>query len=79
MTELKPCPFCGGKGHIVKMMNEFAPCCMNGYYADGRTAVCYMAPRFPAFPTYDEALEAWNMRAISDKDDLLKEGEKNAN
>lgn len=67
---LEPCPFCGGKGHIVKMGNEFAPCCMNGYYANGRTTVCYMAPRFPAFPTYEEAAEAWNNRS-----DNIKHGE----
>lgn len=59
---LKPCPFCGGKGHIVRMVNQFAPCCMNGYYSGERTTVCYMAPRFPAFPTYEEAAEAWNRR-----------------
>lgn len=61
-NKLKPCPFCGGKGHIVEMVNSFAPCRMNGYYSEERTAECYMAPKFPAFPTYEEAVEAWNNR-----------------
>ena len=62
---LKPCPFCGGKGHIAKWGNEYAPCCMKGYYSGARKADCYMAPRFPAFSSYEEAAEAWNRRAAN--------------
>ena len=64
---LEPCPFCGGKGHIVKTGKEYAPCCMNAYFSGERTAVCYLAPRFPAFPTYEEAAEAWNSRSDNNK------------
>lgn len=59
---LESCPFCGGKGHIVKECNQYAPCCLNGYIPDKDSPKCYMAPHFPAFPTFEEAVEAWNNR-----------------
>ncbi|WP_303834642.1 hypothetical protein [Ruminococcus flavefaciens] len=60
---LEKCPFCGGKGHIVKEGGQYAPCCMNGYIPEKDCPECYMAPHFPAFPTFEEAVEAWNRRA----------------
>lgn len=59
---LEKCPFCGGKGHIVKECNQYAPCCLNGYIPSEASSKCYMAPRFPAFQTFEAAVEAWNRR-----------------
>ena len=60
---LKNCPFCGGKGHIVKECQQYAPCCLNAYIPEKDSPICYMAPHFPAFETIEEAVDAWNRRA----------------
>lgn len=55
MSELKPCPFCGGEAKIVKSPE-------NEYIAICRNKQCNASVGF--FPnTRKEAIEAWNRRA----------------
>ena len=65
MSELKPCPFCGGRAIIRQIpedflpYDKFAPCCDNhkcvafyiGYCDEG------------IYDTKTKAVEAWNRRA----------------
>lgn len=57
--ELKPCPFCGGEGHIIK--TDFG----NGYqkYYHGVCLDCGMETKNYVHITKEEAIEAWNRRA----------------
>lgn len=48
--ELKPCPFCGGKGEIQGLYGAFVSC-----------IDCYIEGPYKAFE--EEAIEAWNTRA----------------
>ncbi|MGN0733702.1 MAG: Lar family restriction alleviation protein [Emergencia sp.] len=53
MTELKPCPFCGGKAEMVLFIGNFGVGCTN----------C-MGSMFPVNgQTKEEAIKAWNRRA----------------
>ena len=51
MTELRKCPFCGGK---VEMYNY----CFNEWYIGCRECSCDLG----VFDTKEEAIEAWNKR-----------------
>lgn len=55
--ELKPCPFCGGRGKLYKVWSGYSvKCC-----GDER---CHLqAVPFPAYTTKERAIEAWNRRA----------------
>jgi hypothetical protein len=62
MEELKPCPFCGGKAHLIQ-----TECLSNGVVLHH---VYHSDPRCPLNPvctknmdTPEEAIEAWNRRA----------------
>ena len=60
MTELKPCPFCGGKASLIRYHN------IKGGY-------CYCTvckTRKPNSLTIEEAIEAWNRRAEDEKSKL---------
>jgi len=61
MTELKPCPFCGGEA-ILDRHDIFCDCGVKmqiPMYVSGKESV-------DGFPTYEEArqemIEAWNRR-----------------
>lgn len=57
MTELKPCPFCGGKAEIIFLPEyKYKP-----YTATCVTGGC-KAAIFP-FTTPEEATKRWNRRA----------------
>lgn len=53
MTELKPCPFCGGKAYVQEHLS--------GLYRSVICKVCCAATRM--FQKEKEAIEAWNRRA----------------
>ena len=58
-AELKPCPFCGGKGYIIMVQNRF--------YATCDTCTCRIASDCLDLRYYGdvlaEVIEAWNTRA----------------
>lgn len=64
MTDLKPCPFCGGKAKVYKPDPEVDP---QWYIACPNYREC-CAPTAVGM-TYEEAAASWNRRA----DDPLKE------
>ena len=57
--ELKPCPFCGGKGVLVRIDHK--------YYVTCDTCTCRTASGYIGFRYYGdaeaEAIAAWNTRA----------------
>lgn len=59
MTELKPCPFCGGEPEVIgwkwEDMTEHRVRCL--------TVNCPVNPRTPIYDTEAEAIDAWNTRA----------------
>ncbi len=68
MSELKPCPFCGGKA-IIRHNEDF-----NTYYPECETGADCLGCCFDeaSFPTEQETLEAWNTRPQNDG--LCEEG-----
>ena len=67
MEELKPCPFCGGEAHFIKVKHVvgvwYTVCC------DDAECIGHEQSRF--YTLRRLAAEAWNRRAI-DRDELLK-------
>lgn len=69
MSELKPCPFCGGEAHVVEgMYNSYQEgyavrCrhCALTLGASGRLGECYEWSC--CYENEAEAIEAWNTRA----------------
>ena len=54
MSELLPCPFCGGEARLIMSSPDwFFPACMN------RECACDWTD---SYPTKAEAIEAWNTR-----------------
>ena len=51
MTELKPCPFCGGEASMYIAYDD-------GYYVCCDECGCGL----PVYNTEEEAIEAWNRR-----------------
>lgn len=64
--EMKPCPFCGGKAHVIKR-----ECLSNGYISYGIShstfehASCILSGQTldAVFETEEKAVAAWNERA----------------
>lgn len=62
MSELKPCPFCGGEAEIKR--REFMAINHQTWYVRCRSNErCYANSQLIDFPTESEAIEAWNRRA----------------
>lgn len=63
MTELKPCPFCGGKAEFCATCMDYAfvKCRECGAKTDN-IAISY------EYSAKDVAIEAWNRRASDDAD-----------
>lgn len=59
MTELKPCPFCGGKAEEYRISS------INGTMIgiECKNPKCLISPMTPAWKRRAEATKAWNMRA----------------
>ena len=60
MTELKPCPFCGGEARRVTVRHpsghlQYAICCIN--------EKCFVCPTTAAYKTKGADARAWNRRA----------------
>ena len=66
MSELKPCPFCGGEAKINENYSGYIPYCTNRECAGDKVF----------FDTDEEAIEEWNKRADNwisvDGEDLPK-------
>ena len=54
-TELKPCPFCGGKARLITYDT-----CTCVYYVKCDSASCGIKPVTWIYTTGEEAVEAWN-------------------
>ena len=66
MSELKPCPFCGGEAEILTAES------MHGGYLSG--IMCNdCRSRGDVYDTEAEAIEAWNTRAVVDITSLLNQ------
>ena len=69
MTELKRCPFCGGKAKYkrttIKMNGVWCDTvCVRCISCDSRTGrILYDARKHPNGEEYEEAAKAWNRRA----------------
>lgn len=50
-TELKPCPFCGGKSQVLNVVHHYMVCCTKCYGMIG------------LFDKERSAIKAWNRRA----------------
>ena len=55
MTEIKPCPFCGGEATFISDHRGEDIACQN----DG---CCTNPSTSDFYDTYEEAIEAWNTR-----------------
>ena len=55
MTNLLPCPFCGGEAYIGVSSDGYGVSCINDK--------CIDMLKLDAIPTEAEAIEAWNTRA----------------
>ena len=65
MSELKPCPFCGGHAFIKK--DE--PICIAGHYIETVTIYChnYECDTEITYDTKDQAINKWNNRPHENK------------
>lgn len=65
-TELKPCPFCGGKAEILKptpRISRYRAYIYSVYCSDCDLLFGYDEDYGGIFETDQEAIEAWNRRA----------------
>lgn len=58
MSELKPCPFCGGEASIAVLYGLFAVGCNSGSNCPGNIEKCA-----PMYFEKETAKEYWNKRA----------------
>ena len=69
MSDLKPCPFCGGEAEVtrnyytVQDITLWQVRCKTRPYAVDEGKQCYTMDSFILFDTEAEAIEAWNRRA----------------
>ena len=56
MTELKPCPFCGGKAEAIRVY-------ANEWYVQCTICPCTM---IGGYYTEKEAIESWNKRVVAE-------------
>ena len=67
MSELKPCPFCGGKAGVgvtkKSVRNQYAVCCSNTRCIANRLG----NPFVMHYLSEAEAIEAWNRRANDER------------
>ena len=59
MSDLKPCPFCGGKANY--------DICYDSHYVECEIACCSRVGC-----TKDDAIKAWNTRATSESEVIMK-------
>lgn len=59
MSELKPCPFCGGESEVVELESVY----LYGFVARCANEDCIIVAETDMCPTEAEAVEAWNTRA----------------
>ena len=58
MSELKPCPFCGGEASVIRHADFY------GIWHGKSDSPCYFSEKeFWGFLSEAEAIEAWNRRA----------------
>ena len=60
MAELKPCPFCGGKGYVHSSGNYWS----KEYFKVVCPKNCCMQSKY--YETEEEAIDAWNRRCKSE-------------
>ena len=65
MTELKSCPFCGGKAKIKFYNGDIA---IRKYEVGCNQTLCPCRPRTRLYSEVDEAIEAWNRRVDNETD-----------
>lgn len=69
MTELKPCPFCGGEAETKASRYEpieltvWSVRCKTRRNADKQMGWCVASSSLVKYATEAEAIEAWNRRA----------------
>ena len=55
LTNLKPCPFCGGKAMLNSLYSDF-------HQVSCSNPLCKVLPQTWCYDTLEEAIEAWNWR-----------------
>ena len=64
MSELLPCPFCGGEAKVCRgIYGSWFVRCANDYKNMANHG-CYVSPTTTAKDTEAEAIAAWNTRAV---------------
>ena len=73
MSELKPCPFCGGEARLFVSENGVCVKCTNGFtkgcgcqtdwFTDSNYVDGMEGWRKTKFPAVDKAIVSWNRRA----------------